>query len=301
MRKINPTPYVLIILFLFCGLSSSFSQVKYNAEDFKNIKKIASKIAKVNAKNLVKHNVKKVMIYEFFGDFMTSKETSPSAFEKRHSNWYIEKKMSVEIGGDYYETMTNMIYDMVVKIFEENGIEVLDKEILLNNEDYIALGLKEEKTRKGYTGGVMKKSTTTKSTVRSVTGMGMFSETLRIGAVTKINKMIPKIAKDNGCQAAIKVKFIIGLGKKNVPSLNSINCTMDSNLGEYNAGRGKVTYAWKNGGVALFTTNKGLTSTENISGASKGEIDMDKYTKVIMDQVKGMCDAYSYLLKSQLK
>ena len=63
----------------------------------------------------------------------------------------------VELGEDYYETMTNEIYGIVKKIFTDNGIEVLDKETLINNPDYIALGLKEEKGTRGLYRGHWKK------------------------------------------------------------------------------------------------------------------------------------------------
>ncbi len=276
------------------------AQVKYNESDFEDISNVAAKIAKVNAKNLQKHGVKKVMITEFFGDFVTSKETSPSAFEKRHSSWYLEKKQSVEMGSDYYETITNEVYELVVQLFEDNGIEVLEKETLLNNQDYIDLGLKEERKTRGYTGGVMKQSTTTKGIKRSVTGMGMYSETLRIGAIMKLNKMFPKIAKDNGCDAQITVKFKVGLGKKNKPTLDYLNAMLNSNLKEYNAGMGKKTYAFASGGVVLFETKKGLLNDAEIQGEDKSLVDLKKHHKAVMDQITGMCDAYSYMLKQQL-
>ena len=290
-------PLIISILFLAGSLSA---QVKYAPEDFSNVSKVSKKIAKTNAKNIVKHDVKKIVITEFFGEFVTSKETSPSAFEKRHSNWYVEKKSTLEMGSDYYESLTNQIYNEVVRVFEENGIEVLDKDILLENQDYIALGLKEEKTGRQYSGGVGKQSTTSEVIKRSVTGMGMYSETLKIGAVVKINEMIPNIAQTNDCQGAIQVKFRVGLGKKGTPTLDYIKVVMDSNLAEYNAGKGRTTYAFKNGGVELFNTLSGLINEADISGEEKGSVDITKYNASIMGMVKGMCDAYSYQLSESL-
>ncbi len=286
-------PLLLIFLFLAGTLSA---QVSYDPEKFKDISKVSKKLVKVNAKNVLKHEVNKIVITEFFGEFVTSKETSPSTFEKRHSNWYVEKKATLEMGSDYYESLTNQIYNEVVRVFEENNIKVLDKDILIENEDYIALGLKEEKTGRQYSGGVMKQSTTSEIIKRSVTGMGMYTETLKIGAVAKIKEMVPNIAKANGCNGAAQVKFRVGMGKKGKPTLAYINVTLDSNIAEFKAGKGKVTYAFKNGGAAIFTTANGLSNDADIDGDEEGEVDITKYNTSIMDMVTAMCNAYSYEL-----
>lgn len=261
--------------------------------------KEASKMAKINAKEFKKQGINKVMFVEFFGEYTTSKETAPGPMESRYSSFVSKRTQQIDIGSDYYENLTNEVYEIVCKIFTDNGIEVLKKEELINNEDYIALGLKEEKKTRGYTGGVTKKSVTTKGVVRSVTGMGMFSETLQIGDIIKINNMVPKIAHDTKCQAAITVKFKYGIGKKNEPTLDFINIKMQSKLDEFNAGRGKKTYAFKLGTDIFLTTNGIKGDNDFIENGT--EINLEKYNETMANLAKKMASAYSVLLSNELK
>ena len=288
MKKMTLSMICICFLLNFSGI----------CQDDMNVKE-AEKMAKLNAKLLLKYGVKKVMFVEFFGEFITSKETAPGPMESRWSGGPLYKRtQTVEIGGDYYETLTNELYEFVKKVFTDNGIEVLDKEVLINNKNYIDLGLKEEKKTRGYTGGITKKSVTTEGIKRSVTGMGMFSETLKIGAIVKINKMVPQIAKDTDCQASLTVKFKYGMGKKNMPTLDFINITVQSNLGEFNAGQGKKTYAFKNGGD-LFITSKGMVGDTDFL-KDKGEIDLEKYNETMTGMAQKMTAAYTLLLKNEI-
>jgi len=282
------------LVVFFVAMSTLFvqAQVKYNDQDFSDISKMADKIANVNAKNLIKDGIKKVMIVEFFGEFVTAKEVD---------NGYTIAKSSAELGSDYYEMVANVLYEKVKKIFYDNGIEILDKDTLINNQDYIALGLKQEKKGRQYTGGVAKSSKTSEIEKRSVTGMGMYSETLQLMAISKINTLVPKIANDNNCQAALKVKFRIGMGKKFTPTLDYINLTMDSKIDSYNAGKGKVTYYFKNGAAGICSTTKGLFTDADVMSNEKGKIDMDKYNDALMKLADALCNSYSYLIKEQMQ
>jgi hypothetical protein len=293
MRKVFVTIFIAVFI-------AANAQVKYNDQDFADIGKMAEKIADVNAKYLIKDGVKKVMVMEFFGEFVTSKEVSPSAFEKMNSNWYTEQKSNIEMGSDYYESITNLIFEKVKKVMNDNGIEVLNKDSLINNPDYISLGLKQEKTGKQYTGGVGKQSTSSEVLKRSVSGMGMFSETLQLMAINKINSLVPKIANDNNCQGAIKVKFRIGLGKKGTPTIDYINVTLDSKIDSYKAGKDKVTYYFKNGGNGICSTKKGLITDADITGSEKGTVDVEKYNAVLLKMADAMCNSYSYLIKQEI-
>jgi hypothetical protein len=277
-------------------LSILMSVLLINAQEL-DLKE-ASKLTKVNAKALKKAGVKKIMFVEFFGTFVTSKETAPSTMSQRYSSGsQFIRTQNVEISDDYYETVTNEVYELVKKSFTDAGIEVLDKAVLLENQDYIDLGLKEEKERREYTGGVTKQSVTSQTIVRSVTGMGMYSETLKVGAVAKINKMVPKIAHDNNCHAAITVKFRIGMGKKGAPVLSFINSKISYEIDSYGKGD-KETFFFKKGGD-LTATNKELAASPDII-AKDGAIDMEKYHEGILDMVETMTQAISIQLMDQL-
>ncbi|PKP32312.1 MAG: hypothetical protein CVU00_11805 [Bacteroidetes bacterium HGW-Bacteroidetes-17] len=259
----------------------------------------AEKLAKLNAKLLLKNGVKKVMFVEFYGEYITSKETAPGPMESRWSGGPLYKRtQTVEIGGDYYESLTNELYEIIKKVFTDNGIEVLDKEVLLDNENYIALGLKEERKTRAYSGGITKKSVTTEGIKRSVSGMGMFTETLKIGAIVKINNMVPRIAMETDCQASLSVNFKFGMGKKNAPTLDFVNIKIQSDLDEVNAGQGKKSYVFKNSGD-LFLTNKGLIGDTDFL-KDKGEIDLEKYNKTMIEMAQKMATAYTILLKNEM-
>ena len=63
------------------------------------------------------------------------------------------------------------------------------------------------------------------------------------------------MASDNNCQAAITVKFKYGLGKKNAPTLDFINMTLDHDVGSSGKGKSEMFF-FKKGGIAIFTTKK---------------------------------------------
>jgi hypothetical protein len=291
---------ILLVLCIF-SLNLLNAQEKFDSVKFSDIKKVAEKVAEVKTKALVKYNVKKVMFAECYGEFTTSKETSPSAFEKVNTSSYFVRTSTLEMGSDFYETLTNLVFEEVKKVLTENNIEILDKETLINNPDYIELGLKEEKSAKRYTGGVTKQSTSSEVVIRSVSGMGMYSNTARLTAINKINSMLPKICNDNGCQAAVTVKFRVGMGKGGRPVLDELNVWIHTNIKEYNAGRGKVSYAFNIGNEPIMTTKKGIASEADISGAEKGSVDTKKYLDSFYQIIDGMCRSYSYLLKENMK
>lgn len=284
-------------------LLSTFIFISFTAQSQTEVDlKTANKLAKVNAKALVKAGITKVMFMEFYGDFVTDKTTSASSMSLRYGSSYKGTfHEGVEVSEDYYEHLTNEIYESMKKVFTDNGIEVLDKSVLLENPDYIELGLKEEKNRHEYTGGLMKQSKEMETVRRSVSGMGMWSETLKISAVSKIKKMVPKMAMENGCQAAVITRFRIGMGKKGVPTLEYINSTIDYGLDSYSNGKGRgESYFFKKGGVDLFTTNKTLSAPKDLFN-SKGGVEMENYNEAIMDMVNQMTASYSVIIKSEKK
>jgi hypothetical protein len=91
------------------------------------------------------------------------------------------------------------------------------------------------------------------------------------------------------------------MGKKFTPTLDYVNLTMDSKLDSYPAGKGKVTYYFKNGANGICNTNKGLTTDIDVMGDEKGKIDMEKYNDALMKLADAMCNSYSYLIKQQLQ
>ena len=291
------------IFYFFLALLFSLSTVyggneKFDAKKFADTKKMAKKMINANLKNLKKHGVNKVAIIECWGEFLTSREVEAGAFEKRHSAWTTKSKSTIELGSDYYETAANMIFELTKEIFEENGIEVLPKEILIENPDYIELGLKEEKKTRGYTGGVGKKSVTTKGIKRSTSGMGMITGVFSaINATVKLSQLIPKIVHDTGSNGTVKVSFYIGKAKKGAPILSSYNIILDSNLKETKAGKGKVGY-YLGSSATILSMKKPIESVADIRGEKKGSVDMEKYHTELSNILNSVADMYKYSIKN---
>jgi hypothetical protein len=97
--------------------------MKYDAEAFKDAKKMSKKLANENAKNLKKHGVKKVLIVECYGEFLT-KEEKADAYNDFAWDGGTTYTSEIQLGSDYYETVANMVYEMVKTMFEKNGNEV---------------------------------------------------------------------------------------------------------------------------------------------------------------------------------
>jgi len=273
---------------------------KYDAAKFQDVGKMAKKLVEANLKNLKKHGVTKVVIIECYGEFLTSREVEAGAMEQRHSNWTTKSTSTIELGSDYYETVANYMFETTKKLFEENGIEVVSKEVLIENPDYIELGLKEEKKTRGYTGGVTKKSVTTEGIKRSTTGMGMVTGLFSaIGQTVKLSQLIPKIVYDTGSNATVKVNFYVDKAKNGAPILSSYNIILDSDLKTAKAGKGKVTY-YLGASVTALSLKNGVMSMEDISGAEKGSVDMEKYHNALSEIVESVEKYYSFSIKEAL-
>ena len=283
---------------LFCFYSTlTGGDLKYDAEKFKDLKKTTKKVVKADLKNLTKHGINKVVVIECWGEFLTSKSVEASTFEKRHSAWTTKSTSTIELGSDYYETAVNYVYELSKELLESNGIEVVPKATLIDNADYIELGLKEEKKVRGYTGGVGKKSVTTESLKRSTTGMGMITGVFSaIKQTVKLSQLVPKIVHDTGSNGTLKINFHIGKAKNGAPILTSYNIILGSNLKEAKAGKGKVSY-YLGAEATILSTQTPIVSQADVSGSERGSVDLDKYHSALTELLVAVSDLYSYSLK----
>jgi len=296
MKKMKRIRCHLAAIVFLLPMVHSYGQVQYTAEKFVDMAKIAPKIATLD-KRFFESDVKRVIITEFFGEFVVSQSTEPSAFEKNHSDWYTVRKSEVEIGSDFYETVVNQVYYEFVKLLTECGYEVVHKDTLIENPDYIAVGLKEVKTGRQYSGGIAKESTSAQVIKRSASGMGMFSESLNVPQVGKINQILPKIAYDNKADAAIMVKFRIGMQSSGKPSLDYFNTYANTNI--VISGSGKNTYYFFKKTYGSFNSANQLTNDAPVF--SGGQVDIEAYNNSMMDMVKGMMQAFQYQFKNMKK
>ena len=294
--KIKSYLSLIFSLLLIVAFVSANAQIKYE-DDFKDPETAAKKLVKVNLNWLNKAGVKTVIIHNFVGEFVTSKETSPSAFEQSHSTRWTSKTVGFTMGSDYYATIVNALYAEFVEMLKENGIEVLDKSILTNNQAYNDLGLEDERERKGYSGGVMKQQTTTTTLRRGPEGMGVLPD-IAVGKFVKLGKITAQIAVDKNCQASLGVAIRVDIGKNGIPVLNQMSVSMNSDVKQ----TGGKPY-WNNGGIEIMAMKDALydPKADIMKDGSKKDLDLGKYNEELFKLIDTVNKAYVYEFKNQYK
>ncbi len=294
MRKIV---CLLSSLLLVAPLNARPKGMTYNAQEFQDVPSVAKKLVEVKVDALKKFNVKKVIIAECFGEFMESKEKADAVggFAWDGGTTF---KTTVKMGSDYYETVTNAVYDAVVDALKAGGIEVVEKDAVINNAAYAELGLKQESAGGGYKkGGLTSKASTTKTLKRSATDMGLitgeFTGPLKMA---KLKKLLPQIAKDNGADAALKIGFFVDQGEDFAPVLSRLNVSMDCNLIEQNAGRGRVEYWFKTIQVALMDMQTPLLIDAAVK-VKKDPFNAELYHQSLMTLIDSVVNCYKSVLE----
>jgi len=287
---------ILLILPLFMlalyAINARAGDLKYDENEFKDAKKIASKILKNDIKKLKKLNVKKLIIFECYGDFTTSKEVTSGG-------WTSSRSQSVT--SDYYTYTADRVYDIIKSVFEENGIEIVSKDILAANPVYQDFNLKEQKESKTYQNGVFRPEVKTEGQKISATGLGIYSNNV-IESLKVLGKLGP-ITADIKADGILHIKFAIGIGKKFAPVLTSFDILLNADLRarEYGfKGNKKIAYDFYTQNAPIMNLKTPIINTADIAGKEKGAIDMDKYDKALMDMINGVFSAYRETLKEGL-
>jgi hypothetical protein len=271
----------------------------YDAQKFQDARAVAKELVAGKLDTLKKFNVKKVVIAECFGEFMESKEKADgfNGFAWQGGTAF---KTTTKLGGDYYETIANAVYDSVAEAFKANGIEVADKNTVVADENYKALELKEEGKGGGFKkGGLTSRNTVTKTVKRSTTDMGLISDIMNPFKMAKLKKLLPQIAKNNNAEAVLKIKFFVDQGKNFAPVLSSLDIAMDCNINEANAGRGKVDYYFKNENVGLLGMKTALLIDADVK-VKKGPFDADLYHNSLMTLIDSVIGVYKSALQAAL-
>ncbi|MFH2203012.1 MAG: hypothetical protein ABIJ96_07850 [Elusimicrobiota bacterium] len=273
--------------------------VKYNAGEFTDTAKMAKKLtAGKQLKKLKKWNVSNIIITECVGEFMQSREVSAGAMESRWSDFTIKTQSTIDLGGDYYNSVADRVYTLVQKAFEDNGFSFVSKESLMENERYQKLNLEFEKKTRGYTGGVMKQSVTTKGMKRSATGLGIYPSNplTAIKLAVGVADMTAEIKADS----AMRIKFYVDKGKNGTPVLKTFEVLISGDLrGEEVGFKGhkKMSYGFRRQDENIFALEKPITSTVDIQGEGKGSVDMKKYDEALFAIVGSVVDMLGHSLK----
>jgi hypothetical protein len=284
----------MLLSVAFFSVTCFSGSIEFNAAEFKDQGKMASKLVDASLKNLKKHGIKKVVIMECYGEFLTSKETA-DAFNNFSYAGGGSTLDSMMLGGDYYRNVADYVYDQVKKEFEDNGIAVVVKDSVINNPAYADVGLKAEAKGGGYThGGMTSRAKITQTAKASTTGMGLFPTSITgIGATVKLRKVVPQIIRENGSDAALRISFFVDKGDHGTPVLSKLTITMSSNLDSANAGKGKKDYYFKSENDQILAMKKAVTSTVDIRGAEKGTVDMGKYNSALTEIIQGVSSLYT--------
>jgi len=289
---------VLFLLVFFISLNVFAADYEYNAADFDDISKMTKKLTDNNFEKLKKWNVSKLLIVEFAGEFMQSKEVSSSVFAQRATNTLTTKTSTIYLGNDYYNSVINRVYELVEKAFEDAGFEVVPKENLTELEYYKSLELDFEKTTKGYKGSVFSDGVTTKGIKMSAEGLGLFP-TNPLKAIKLISNLaeLTNAAQANG---AIKVSFYIDKGKKGAPVLKSFDIILNGDLrGDEVGFKGnkKISYGFYKQNQNIFKLKKSMENRIDISGEEKGSVDLEKYDNGLMELINATIN----MMKESLK
>jgi len=128
---------LVIVLFLFVFAAVSFAgPVKFKIEDYKDPVKAAKKLVKTDMKKIKKFGLKKVLILECYGQYVTSREITAGVAAQRSAAraaanagqmfYSVKTKVdSIELDKDFYTNTSNRVFHAVKDMFEANGIEVV--------------------------------------------------------------------------------------------------------------------------------------------------------------------------------
>ncbi len=236
----------------------------------------------INAKKLKKLGIKKLVILECYGEYVTSKEITNSANDQRYTGWIRTNTDTLEFDKDYYTVTSNMVYEAVKEAFEENGIEIVSKADLQANEIYSAFNLEEEKEGRGVTAGMYKPTTVELTQTVSTTGLGIFpmSPLKRIKLVGNLGE----ITNGVGAEGFVQVKFKIGKNKKDQPILETFDIILSADLRGTEVGfkgHKKMRYDFYMQWHQLLKLDKAIESQDPVRADKNSPFDFAMYDKAL--------------------
>lgn len=309
MRKL-----VLMLVVSMLAMPATAGGYKYDAEDFKDIPKMADKLTDNDLSKLKKWNANKIVVSECTGEFLQSKEVTASAFAQStaemgaaqtaaatgaplYTYTVNSKTYAITLGAEYYNSILNRVYDMVQQAFVDAGYQFVPKENLTAQEKYKTLDLDFQKTTKGYTGGMFKDSVSSKGLKVSAEGLGIYP-TSPIKAM-KLAGRIAELTGESGADTAMRINFYVDKGKKGAPVLRDFSITVNSDLRSdmrgFKGHESKVYEFYKQNNV-IFKLNDALISQDDISGTEKNSVNMQKYDQALMTLIGSTID----MLKADL-
>lgn len=304
MRKV----LLMAVAFAVCSSGMLFAgdkKVEYKPEELKDPAKVAKDyVAYGNLKLLKKLNVKKLVILECTGEFVTSKEVTDGAMGGRTdyfgNSYKTTRTSSLKFSKDFYTNTVDAVYETIVDLFEKHGIEVVRKEVVKQSPTYQEWNLKEEKEGRGYTGGVFKDSVVTKAQKVSTVGLGVFPGP--IGMMGVIGDLGP-ITHELGADGFLQVHFKVDKSKKDAPVLLSFEILMSADLRprKYGfKGKEKTAYDFYTQWNNLVSMKTGIESKTKLDKKVEGKFDVTTYQTELNDMLYGIVSGWDFAMSEML-
>ncbi|MDD5756895.1 MAG: hypothetical protein PHR23_06410 [bacterium] len=295
MSKILKSIVLLLLITqpLFAGGTS-----KFTAADTADISKFVKKNLSIDVKKMKKLGVKKLVILECYGEYVTSKEVTNSASSQRYTGWVNTKTDTLEFDKDYYTVTSNLVYAAVKEAFEANGIEIVSKADIQAKEAYISFNLEEEKEGRGASSGLSKPTTVEKTQKVSTTGLGIFpSSPLKM---IKLVMNLGEITHSLGAEGFLQVKFKVDKNKKDQPVLDQFDILLSTDLRGQEVGfKGdkKMRYDFYVQWQPILKLKVELESQDPVREDKKGPLNVAMYDKALTSMLSAVTNGFSSGLK----
>ncbi|MDD5022261.1 MAG: hypothetical protein PHR82_09075 [Endomicrobiaceae bacterium] len=286
---------LLLVQPVFAG-----STVKFTSTEGVDPVAFAKKNLNINAKKLKKLGIKKLVILECYGDYVTSKEVTNSANSQRYTGWIRTNTDTLEFDKDYYTVTSNLVYEAVKEAFEENGIEIVSKADLQSNEIYTDFNLEEEKAGRGVTAGLYKPTTVELTQTVSTTGLGIFpmSPLKRIKLIIKLGE----ITNGVGAEGFVQVNFKVDKNKKDQPVLDKFDIILSADLRGTEVGfkgHKKMRYDFHMQWHPLMQLKKEIESQDPVRADKKSPFDAGMYDKALSSMLSAVIGGFKSGLASE--
>jgi hypothetical protein len=274
---------------------------EFKPADTENITKFANKTLDLKLKKLKKLGVKKLVIMECFGEYVTSREVTNSASSQRYTGRLRTKTDTLEFDKDYYTNTSNLVFEEVKAAFEANGIEIISREDLQANEKYASFNMEEEKSGRGASAGMFKPTVVEKSQKVSASNLGIFpSSPLKM---IKLMMNISAITHSVGADGMLQVKFKISKGKKDRPVLTQFDIILNGGMKGTEVGfkgNKKMRYDFMVQNEQLVKLKEDLISGDDVYEGKKGPFSVEKYDKALKDILYAITDGIKESIKTTL-
>jgi len=293
---------LMMFLILFVAAAPAVAgPTRFSAEDAADVEAFAKQALTIKADKLGKLGVKKLVILECYGQYVTSKEVTDSVASQRSAMrtaasqgrmfYNVRTKVdTLEIDKDFYTNTSNRLYQAVKEAFEGNGIEIVSPAEVQQNQAYQDFNLAEEKEGRGVTSGVYKPTVVEKSQKVSTTGLGLFPSSLKM---IKVVMNLGEITHNLGAEGFLQVNFKVDKGKESKPILQEFNILLSTDLRAQEVGfegNKKFRYDFYTQWQPIVTLKNPLISSDDVLESKKGPLDIAKYDKALMDMLYTVTD-----------